>query len=252
MTVYDRIGAGYVAARAPDPRIAAAIQAALGDARSVVNVGAGAGAYEPGRLRVLAVEPSIAMIRQRPPGAAPAVQAVAEALPLRDASFDAALAVLTLHHWSDVGAGLAEACRVATRRVVVFTWDPAARDAFWLTACYLPEIAVFDARRFPAIEAIRRHFPRSFVQPVPIPHDCTDGFLGAFWRRPAAYLDPRRRAGMSSFAQLPADVLERGLARLEEDLRTGRWQARFGALSGCESVDLGYRLVVGSLDRARP
>lgn len=243
--IYDAIGQGYTVTRKPDPRIAAAIQAALGDARTVVNLGAGAGAYEPAHARVVAVEPSTAMIRQRPPGSAPVVQAVAEALPLRDAGVDAALAVLTVHHWTDVGRALGEACRVARRRVVVLTWDPAAGDAFWLTADYLPEIVALDAIRFPAIETLCRHFPRSIVHAVPIPHDCGDGFLGAFWQRPAAYLDATVRAGMSGFAQLPAGAADRGLARLAEDLRSGHWHARYGALCDRASADLGYRLVIG-------
>lgn len=243
--VYDRIGPGYTATRAADPRIAAAINAALGGARTVVNLGAGPGAYEPPHARVVAVEPSIEMIRQRPSGAATVVQAVAESLPLRDASVDAALAVLTIHHWTDIRRGLGEARRVARRRVVVLTWDPAARRAFWLTADYLPEIVELDAARFPAIDAIRGHFPRSLVQPLPIPHDCRDGFLGAFWRRPAAYLDPEVRAAMSGFAQLSPGAADRGLARLADDLRSGRWRARYGPLCRRASADLGYRLVVG-------
>src|SRR6185436_7796488 len=146
--VYDTIGRGYTGQRRADPRLAAAIRAALGNARSVVNVGAGSGSYEPAELAVLAIEPSGEMIRQRPIGAAPAVQAVAERLPLADGSVDAALAVLTVHHWDDRAAGLAELARVARRRVVIFTWDPARGDSFWLTAEYLPEIVAFDAGRF--------------------------------------------------------------------------------------------------------
>lgn len=249
--VYDTIGHGYVTTRRRDPRIAAAVEAALDGARTVVNLGAGAGAYEPAHARVVAVEPSTGMIRQRPPGSAPVVQAVAESVPLRDACMDAALAVLTVHHWTDVGRGLGEACRVARRRVVVLTWDPAARDAFWLTADYLPEIVTLDAARFPTIQTLCRHFPRSLVHAVPIPHDCCDGFLGAFWRRPAAYLDPTVRAGMSGFAQLPAGAADRGLARLADDLRSGRWHARYGALCDRAAADLGYRLVIG-LPRADP
>lgn len=250
--IYDTIGRGYTATRETDPRIAAAIHAALGDARTVVNLGAGAGAYEPPHARVIAVEPSAAMIRQRAPGAAAVVQAAAESLPLPDASADAALAVLTVHHWADVARGLAEARRVARRRVVVLTWDPAARDAFWLTAEYLPEIVQLDTARFPAIDALRSHFARSMIRPLRIPHDCRDGFLGAFWRRPAAYLDPRVRAGMSGFAQLAPGAAERGLARLAADLRSGRWHARHGALCRRAAVDLGYRLVIGFVPRRPP
>jgi SAM-dependent methyltransferase len=215
----------------------------------VVNVGAGAGSYEPADLRVLTVEPSREMIRQRPAGAAPAVQAAAERLPLRAASFDAALAVLTVHHWSDLAAGLAELTRVA-RRVVLLTWDPAARDAFWLTTEYLPQIVDLDVPRFPTLDALARHLPVLRVEPVPVPHDCQDGFLGAFWRRPDAYLDPSVRRGMSGFAQLPAGTADAGLARLADDLRTGRWHARFAALARAETADLGYRLIIADTRRS--
>ena len=155
--VYDAIGYGYAVTRQPDPRIARAIREALGEARTVLNVGAGTGSYEPAELRVVAVEPSLEMLRQRPAGAAPASQAVAEYLPFPDASFDAALAVLTVHHWQDRAAGLTELCRVARQRVVMLTWDPACRDAFWLTTQYVPEIVDFDVPRFPSIEELARY-----------------------------------------------------------------------------------------------
>jgi SAM-dependent methyltransferase len=242
--VYDDIGRGYRVTRASDPRIARAIRAALGDARSVANVGAGSGSYEPAGLRLLAVEPSWEMIGQRAPGAAPVVQARAEALPLRDASVDAALAVLTVHHWDDRAAGLAELRRIASQRVVVVTWDPAARDAFWLTAHYVPEIVELDARRFPSLDELARSLGEIRAEPLPIPHDCRDGFLGAFWRRPDAYLVPSVRRAMSGFAQLPPGVADAGLARLADDLESGRWEARFGTLRAAESADLGYRLVI--------
>ncbi len=242
--LYDRIGAGYTATRRPDPRIAAAIDTALGDARRVVNVGAGAGAYEPSDRRVLAVEPSRAMIAQRPAGAAPCIQAVAEGLPLRDGSADASLAVLTLHHWRDQPAGLTELRRVARRRVVVLTWDPDSRGSFWLTTEYFPEMFDVDMPRFPTMATLRQCLGAIRVTPVPIPHDCQDGFLGAYWRRPEAYLDPAVRRGISSFGQIQPAAVERGVARLADDLRTGRWEARHGALRARESLDLGYRLVV--------
>lgn len=242
--VYDDIGRGYLTTRRPDPRIARAIRAALGEARSVVNVGAGAGSYEPDDLSVLAVEPSREMLRQRPPGAARAIQAAAEVLPLRDAAFDAALAVLTLHHWNDQAAGFAELRRVARQRVVIVTWDPAARDAFWLTAHYLPEIVALDVGRFPAIDTLARHLPDVHVEPLLVPHDCEDGFLGAFWCRPEAYLMPSVRQAMSGFAQLPSGVADAGLARLADDLRSGLWKARFGGLARVPAADLGYRLVI--------
>jgi len=241
--VYDDIGRGYLATRRPDPRIARVIRAALGDARSVVNVGAGAGSYEPPDLSVLAIEPSREMLRQRPAGAARALQAVAEALPLRDATVDAALAVLTLHHWHDPARGLAEMSRVSRRRVVVVTWDPAAKRQFWLTSHYFPEIVELDLPRFPAIETFSRRLPNVQVEPLPIPRDCVDGFLGAFWCRPEAYLSPAVRQAISGFALLAPGVADAGLARLAADLESGRWDARFGALTRAPSADLGYRVV---------
>ena len=241
--VYDDIGRGYVATRRPDPRIARAIRGALADARSVANVGAGAGSYEPPDLSVLAVEPSREMLGQRHAGTARAVQAVAEALPLRDAAVDAALAVLTLHHWRDPAKGLAEMVRVARRRVVAVTWDPAARDAFWLTAHYFPEIVELDIPRFPAMETFRRQLPNVRVDPLPIPRDCVDGFLGAFWCRPEVYLSSAVRQGISGFALLPPGVADAGLARLSADLESGRWNAKFGALTDAPAADLGYRIV---------
>jgi SAM-dependent methyltransferase len=242
--VYDGIGAGYTRTRRPDPRIAAAIDAALGDARTLVNVGAGAGAYEPGDRSVLAVEPSRAMIEQRPPGAAPCIQAVAEHLPLRDRAVDASLAVLTIHHWTDQAAGLAELQRVARRRIVLLTWDPEIGGRFWLTTEYFRQMLDLDRRRFPSMSALERRLGPARVMPVPVPHDCLDGFLGAFWRRPDAYLDPAVRGGISSFTQVDADHVRRGLGRLGEDLRSGRWESRHADLRAQESLDLGYRLIV--------
>jgi len=242
--VYDTIGRGYAGQRRADARVAAAIRAALGDARSVVNVGAGSGSYEPVDLSVLAVEPSREMIRQRPAGAAPAVQAVAERLPLGDGSVDAALAVLTLHHWADRAAGFAELARVARRRVVIVTWDPARTGDFWLTRDYLPAVVELDAAIFPSIAEIESALGGARVAPLPIPHDCADGFTGAYWRRPEAYLDPAVRSAMSTFARLAPAALAAGLARLADDLATGRWDARLGHLRAQRDADLGYRLVV--------
>jgi SAM-dependent methyltransferase len=241
--VYDVIGTGYAAKRRPDPRIAHAIRAALGTAVRVLNVGAGAGSYEPADLPVLAVEPSREMIRQRPAGRAPVVQALAQQLPFPAASFDAALAVLTVHHWSDRRGGLAELARVA-RRVVIVTWDPACRGHFWLTREYLPEIVELDLTRFPTLEEFARDLGTLEVRTLPVPHDCVDGFLGAFWRRPEAYLDPEVRWAMSGFSQLSPGRVDAGLERLADDLHSGRWGERFEALREQESADLGYRLLI--------
>ncbi len=241
MSGYDRLGIGYAAHRSPDPRIAAAIRGALDDARDVVNVGAGTGSYEPDDRRVVAVEPSAVMVRQRPAAAAPATRASALRLPFRDGAFDAALAVLTLHHWPDWRAGLRELRRVARARVVLLSWDPAC-DGFWLVRDYLPEILAADRAIFPTMAAMAAALGPATVVPVPIPSDCRDGFLGAYWRRPEAYLDPAVRAAISSFARIgdPAP----GLDRLRDDLRSGRWHDRHADLVGRDAIDLGYRLVV--------
>lgn len=240
--LYDRIGRGYRARRAADPRIAVAITAALGDAASVVNVGAGAGSYEPRDRAVVAIEPALAMIRQRPREAAPAVRASATALPLRDASFDAALAVLTIHHWPDRACGLAEMRRVARRRVVVLTH--LTTHPFWIHH-YFPGIRRSAGwKGMPSLDEIEHTLGALRREVVPVPHDCRDGFLGAYWRRPHAYLRDDVRAAISSFAQIPRDEVESGLARLRADLDRGEWQRRFGDLLGREAIDLGYRLVV--------
>jgi SAM-dependent methyltransferase len=239
--IYDEIGRTYASTRRPDPRVDAMIRAALGDVGSVVNVGAGAGSYEPPQT-VLAVEPSAAMIDQRPQGAAPAVQAAAERMPLPDRACDAALAVLTIHHWADPARGVAEMRRVA-RRVVILTWDPDYADAFWLVRDYLPESKALDRGRMPAIARVCEWLGGADVTPVPVPHDCIDGFFAAFWRRPEAYLDRRVRAGMSSLSRLGAPV-DRAVAALRADLESGAWQERNGGLLELDELDLGYRLLV--------
>ena len=243
--LYDQIGRSYTSTRHPDPRIAAAIVNALGDAGTVINVGAGAGAYEPVGRSLVAVEPSWRMIRQRPNGAASVAQASAEALPFRAATFDAALAVLTLHHWTDWRAGLDEMKRVANR-LVIFTFDPSEVHKYWLIEAYFPEIADLDQGRCPTVAEIVRHLGDSRVDRIPIPHDCIDGFLAAFWRRPEAYLDPGVRAGISSFALLDQDVVARGVAQLEADLESGQWERRLGHIRSLDSLDIGYRLLVTS------
>jgi SAM-dependent methyltransferase len=247
--IYDRIGTGYTGTRRPDSRIARTINEALGDARTLVNVGAGAGAYEPRDRHVVAVEPSGAMIAQRPAEAAPCVQAVAERLPLRDRAVDASLAILTVHHWTEQATGLAELRRVARRRVVILTWDFDCGGKFWLTREYFPEILDLDRPRFPSMVTLERRLGPIRVIPVPIPHDCQDGFLGAFWRRPEAYLDPAVRGAISGFTLLDPAHVRRGVVRLGEDLRSGRWEARHGGLRDRENLDLGYRLVVAEHPR---
>ena len=244
--LYDAIGRRYAEQRRSDPRIAARLVAALGGARTVLNVGAGAGSYEPLDRPVVAVEPSAVMLAQRPPGSAPAVRARAEALPFADCAFDAVLAVLTLHHWADRDGGLMECTRVARERVVLLTWDPAAGE-FWLVREYFPEFFEVDRQRFPAMETYGAMFgpgSRVEVATVPIPCDCVDGFLGAYWARPAAYLEARVRAGISSFAR---PGTEQGLKRLASDLASGAWHSRHGYLLDRDELDLGYRIVVAYL-----
>lgn len=230
---FDHLGVDYARKRQPDPRIAAAIVRALGDADRVVNVGAGTGSYEPRDRQVIAVEPSRTMIRQRAATSALVVQAVAGALPFADRAFAAALAVLTIHHWPDVAAGLAECRRVARDRVVILTWDP--DTTFWLHD-YVPALWAYDRNIFPPIAS----FAARAVVPVPIPHDCVDGFLGAYWRRPAAYLDPAVRFAMSTFSRIDATA---GIARLARDLADGTWAARHADLLGRSELDVGYRVI---------
>lgn len=243
MVAYDRIGATYRSTRRPDPRIGSQVNAALATMGTVVNVGAGTGAYEPVET-VAAVEPSMVMIAQRPPGSAPCVQALAEALPLRDKCVDAAMALLTVHHWSDVAAGVAELRRVARRRIVVLTWDQAVFESFWLLRDYLPEAARINHELYVPIAELVELLGGAQVQTVPVPHDCTDGFGAAFWRRPEAYLDPTVRAGISMLAYADEDSLTEGLARLAADLRSGRWRQRHSRLLDQRQLDAGYRLLV--------
>ncbi len=240
--LYDAIGHGYAPHRRPDPRIAAAVRAALGDGGPVLNVGAGAGSYEPADRTVVAVEPSRAMIAQRA-SRAPVVRAAAGDLPFRDGAFAAALAILTVHHWPDRTRGLAELARVARDRVAILTWDPTS-TGFWLVDDYFPELVAIDRRIFPTLEELRAPLGDVEVRPLPIPHDCADGFLGAYWRRPAAYLDPDVRRAISTFAKLGDPTA--GLSRLRQDLADGTWHQRHAGLLDAEELDLGYRLVVAS------
>ena len=239
--LYDTIGVGYGSYRRPDPRIAAAIMRALGDLAPIVNVGAGTGSYEPADRPVVAVEPSMAMIRQRQARTIPVVQASAMHLPFRDAAFAAALAVLTIHHWPDRLRGLAELARVARQRLVIVTYDPTA-TGFWLVEDYFPDIWEIDQQLLPPLEEFRRALGPVDVRPLPIPHDCTDGFLGAYWRRPSAYLDPGVRSAISTFAKVAH--IDAGLTRLRTDLADGTWERRYGHLLHQTALDLGYRLVI--------
>ena len=239
IALYDTIGLNYANLRRPDPRIAQQIEAALGSAETVLNVGAGAGSYEPSSRQITAVEPSAEMIGQRPASDATVIQGSAERLPFENGSFDAAMAVLTIHHWSDKKKGVAEMRRVTNGKIVLLTYDPSFRG-FWL-ADYFPALVTLDEGQMPGMAKFESWLGPVSISPVPIPHDCTDGFLVGYWRRPAAYLDERVRAAMSSFWALGG--VSDGLAKLESDLKSGQWERRYSNLLALETLDCGYRLV---------
>jgi SAM-dependent methyltransferase len=242
--LYDTIGATYTVTRRTEPRIAARIWAALGEAQTILNVGAGTGSYEPPSHEVTAVEPSALMRAQRPAGAAPCVAAAAESLPFEDQSFDAAMAVATIHHWRDPIAGLREMRRVA-RRVVVFTHDTNDTEwvrRFWLTRDYLPEVADLLVGRPSLTEQARAIGAR--IEPVLIPWDCADGFFEAYWRRPEAYLDEHVRRGVSVWARIGPQAEQRAVRALHDDLVSGRWAERNRDLVALDAADLGLRLLI--------
>jgi SAM-dependent methyltransferase len=238
---YDTIGHGYAAFRRPDPRIAAQIWAAIGDANRIVNIGAGTGSYESADRCIVAVEPSMVMISQRGPDSAPVIQAAAEALPFPDNHFDVAMAMMTIHHWAVLRAGLAEMRRVASRQVI-FSFDPDVHDALWVFHEYVQaSLGLADAAPLDVVIDVLGPIT---VEVVPTPADCTDGFASAYWRRPEMYLSPSVRASISAFARLSDSVVNPGLARLEEDLASGAWQEHHAELLQHDSLDAGLRLIV--------
>ena len=242
---YGRIGGGYARYRRPEPRIAALILAALGDAASILNVGAGAGSYEPLDRHVTAVEPSAAMRAQRPAHLPVAIDAVAEALPFPDKRFDASMATFTIHQWPDLAAGLLEMRRVTRGPVAILSCDPDALDLFWLAA-YAPEVIEVEARRYPAIEAIIAGLGgRADVIPVPIPLDCIDGFGEAYYGRPECLLDPGARLACSAWSFVGSSVEARFVQTLSQDLESGAWDAKYAALREQPSFEGSLRLVVG-------
>ena len=246
---YDRIGGGYSLTRREDPHIAAAVRSALGDARSVVNVGAGTGSYEPDDRYVVAVEPSDVMAAQRPPTIPPALRASAGDLPLRDDSVDAAMAVLTIHHWDgELERGIRELRRVARDTVVILTYDPLVSGEMWLMADYLPELAELDRRTFPAPELVAgRLGGRTRVEVVPIRRDTPDWMIGSFWAHPERVLDARARAATSGFARMDASVVDRAVRDVRRDLESGAWDERHGHLRELDELDAGLRLIVSKI-----
>lgn len=240
---YDEIGLNYSDFRRADPRLEARIWAALGDARSVVNIGAGTGSYEPLDREVIAVEPSSLMIAKRPEGAAPALQGVAEALPLEDGSVDAAMAVFTIHHWSDLGTGLAEMRRVARKRIVLLTIDATKNAEIWTLAEYFPEAMALEEEVMPSIASLQANLPEARIETVPMPSRCRDEFTSALWDRPELFLEPATLRASSLWHRLGPEVIERGQERLRADLDSGRWDEAHGRLRTLPELDIGTRLI---------
>jgi SAM-dependent methyltransferase len=244
---YERIGVGYSKTRREDPRLARRIHAALGEAASVVNVGAGTGLYEPRDRHVIAIEPSAVMAAQRPPELPPAIRASAGSLPLHDGSVDAAMAVLTIHHWDDEQEqGVRELRRVARGPVVILTYEADVSGAMWLLRDYLPEVAELDYRIFPSAETLAEWLGRGplTIEPVPIPRDTCDWTLGSFWAHPERVLDPVARNATSGFARMSEEVVDRVVQAVEQDLRSGVWDERHGHLRELDEYDAGLRLIV--------
>jgi SAM-dependent methyltransferase len=244
--LYDQIGTDYGKHRRRDPRIAVLIRRQLKGVSSLLNVGAGSGAYEPDDMPVVALEPSARMIGQRW-DRSNTIQGRAEAMPFRDDSFDAALAVLTIHHWKDKKKGFGECIRVARKRVVIMTWDPDS-NGFWLVQQYFPEILEADRTNFPNMEEIKQVLGAVTIESLPIPADCPDGFLGAYWRRPGAYLQETVRAGISSFSHIPGT--DPRFKRLARDIATGAWRQKNRSLFSTDMLDIGYRLVTADLSNS--
>jgi len=246
---YDRIGVGYGNIRRADPRIGARIEAALDDARTVVNVGAGSGSYEPSDREVTAVEPSAEMIGQRPQRAAPVVQASAESLPFDDDSFDAALAVLTAHHWGDPDSGLGEMLRVARDRIVIVTFDSVALEDLWIAADYFPEMLGLKRSSGASSRDMLEKLPGATSSPLLVPKDCTDLFFAALWARPELLFDEEIVRPMWVWQSISEGSRRVGREQLATDLGNGAWEERYGHLRERDELDVGLRLVVRELDR---
>lgn len=246
---YDRLGRGYSRVRRPDPRIAAQIDAALGSARTVLNVGAGTGSYEPEGREVTAVEPSAEMIGQRPAGSAPVVQGSAEDLPFEDRSFDASMAVLTVHHWADLGAGLTELRRVSRERIVIVTFDPEALKDLWIPRDYFPEMLALKRRAVATSDALAERLAGATIEPIPVPRDCTDLFFAALWARPERLFEEEVVKPMWVWQSISEGARRSGRERLRADLESGAWEERYGHLRALPTLDVGLRLV--SIPRGR-
>jgi ubiquinone/menaquinone biosynthesis C-methylase UbiE len=244
---YEELSDGYASTRRADPRIAAKIRTALGEATSVVNIGAGAGSYEPDDLKVTAVEPSESMIAQRPPDAAPVVQASAERLPFDDQCFDAAMAVLSAHHWSDLQAGLDEMRRVARRRIVIVAFDPDALGGLWIARDYFPQMLQLRRASAASAKDLIGEMPAARSAPISVPRDCTDLFLAALWARPELLFDDAVMEPLWVWQSIGESARSEGRKRLRDDLRSGAWEERYGDLRRRQSLQVGLQLVVEEL-----
>lgn len=242
---YGQIGRTYASYRQPEPAIARQILDALADAETILNVGAGAGSYEPSGRKVVAVEPSAAMRAQRPPHLSVAVDATAEELPFPDASFDASMATVTVHQWRDLERGLAEMRRVTRGPVVLLVGDPRLMRDCWLND-YIPEVRAVEASRFPPIDRIAAALGQHVeVQSVPIPLDCRDGFNEAYYGRPEALLDADARLACSSWSLVPESAVYHFVERLSRDLASGSWDRKYGYLRTQPFFDGPLRLLIG-------
>jgi len=247
-TRYDQIGRGYAATRREDPRIREQIFAALGSSRSVVNVGAGAGSYEPRDRQVIAVEPSAVMAGQRPSELTPAVRAAADQLPLHDQSVDAAMALLSVHHWDEERErGVRELRRVARGPVVILTCDPDVSRRMWLFADYLPEVAELDRKTMPSLTQLSSWLGGTTrVQVLPVSRDTCDWMLLSFWAHPERVVDESARNATSGFARMPPAVVDRAVTEIRRDLLDGTWDARHGSLRRLVEYDAGLRLLTNT------
>lgn len=245
---YDTIGQGYASTRREDPALRTRIMAALGDSRSLVNVGAGAGSYEPRDRHVVAVEPSDVMAAQRPADLAPALSGSAYPLPLRDDAVDAAMAIITIHHWDDeLEAGVRELRRVARGPVIIVTFDPDVSTQMWLVCDYMPESAALDRAVFPSIEQVTSWLGGvSVVEPVLTARDTPDWTIASFWAHPERVLDEGARNATSGFARMERSVVDRVVGEVSRDLDSGTWDRRYGHLRELEEFDAGMRLIVAN------
>jgi SAM-dependent methyltransferase len=243
---YDEIGCDYATTRREDPWLRDRVMSALGDSGTIVNVGAGTGSYEPGDRYVIAIEPSDVMAAQRPAELVPAIRGSAAPLMLRDNSVDAAMAILTIHHWDDqLESGVGELRRVARGPVVILTVDADVSADMWLLRDYLPEAAALDCATFPAIACLVEWLGGTVeVQTILTARDTPDWTLASFWAHPERVLDKTARNATSGFARMDAAVVERVVADVGRDLRNRTWDQRYGHLRHLDELDVGMRLVV--------